>query len=266
MAKPNSGKPDFSPSDSLALAGLLLGAITLMSPHREITVILCSLLIFLSLCWLIYQYKWDAILTSRKTKAVGCSLALAFSAFLAIGSWPRQEVPDIIVKIEPVSLPIKREGDFIHSMEIMGRFASYVGTGYGPADKVSEYWPNKDMPHPSPALRYTLINRGKSVLYSVKLGLEITHDEAVETQNGFSQGNAVYHFPSAVSVDELIPYGLTSREGNFVFYVRNLSEDFVYVVPADHIITGNQKIKIRRLGPILPLEPPKVWSHSNEKK
>ena len=152
-------------------------------------------------------------------------------------------------------------------METRGHFASYVGKGSGPADKRSDYWPSKDMVYPSSALRYTLINRGKSSLYNLKLDLEITYDEAVVNQSGFNQGNAVYHFLSAVSVDELIPSGLTSREGNFVFYVQNLSEDFVYVVPSEFVtIGGNQKVKIRQLGQILPLEPPKVWRHQDEKK
>ncbi len=269
MAKSNqSGKSAISSSDSLAIAGLFLGVITLMSPHREITVVLCSLLIFFSLCWLIYQYKWDAILTNRKTKFVGCCLALAFSIFLAVTSWPRREVPDIVLKIEPVSLPVKWESDFIYSMEIRGRFPSYVGMGYGPANKRDDYWLSKDTEYPSSALRYTLINRGKFSLYNLKLDLEIIHDEVVAIPNGFSVGKSVYRFASAVNVEELLPYGLTSKkEENFVFYVRNLSEDSVSVVPSEFVTIGsNQKVKIRTFGNIFPLEPPKVWRHSDEKK
>ena len=163
---------------------------------------------------------------------------------------------EIVLKIEPVALPIEQGNDFLYSMEVRGRFPSHIGKSYGPADKRSRFWPSENMPHPSPAIRYTLINRSQSILYNVKLALEITHDEAVAIQHGFSHGNSVYRFSSGVTVDELLP----SPEGKFVFYLRNLSEDFVYVIPADYVTTGSgQKMRIKTLGPLLPLEHPRVY-------
>ena len=255
-----------APHPSLAISTLLLGAVGLMSPHREIVVVFCSALIFFALWLLLYKYELNW--SKRWIRHSLCVLAFLSCGMLAAYEWPRSEKPEIVLRVEDIMLPTYRTTETIYAISIYGRFPSNVHMSYGAADTRSEYWPPKEeVPHPSSAFRYTLINRGSSALYNLKLPIEVVHQEAIATDNGFRSGDVVYRFNSTVQVPELIPYGLSDREENFVFYIRNLGEDFLLVTPSNQItLDDGKKVKMRTVGIVYSLAPPKVLKDKDEKK
>ncbi len=262
MAKSNpSTDPPKSTFDMVPVFGLLVGAATLMK-HHIFSVILGSILVLLSLCLLIFKCELNWVKRRKWIKTLGYFLSVIIAGSLAFDAL-RPDRPDIVLKIDPISYPIKREGDYLYSMNIMGRLPSYVSKGYSSASVNTEQWSSPMPDSRFETFRYTLINRGKTVLYNLKLDFDIYHYESKKSGTEVGQGHDVYHFLSGVRVDELVP----TPTGNFVFYASNLSDDFVSVEPAKFLTNEHdEKINIRLLGQAFPMAPKFLLGDKDEKK
>lgn len=251
-----------SPLNIFAIFSLILGAVTLVRPNPQVSVAIGSLLILFSMWWLIYKCELKWIRTRWWVKIIGFCLSFIAVGFLTFSSWPRK-VHEIVLKIDPVRLPVAWGQGSIRSIDVMGRFPSYLGEGFRSADKLPGFWPEKDMEHSPEAQRYTISNYGNSMIYNLRLDFKIVHQETVQTGSSFASGKEVYESASPIVIRELIPYGLTPKDKDFVFYVRNLSEDFIGIeVPEVATLDGKRKIKIRKLGTSLPLTPPTIMEKS----